>query len=122
MRDCEAVEHVELVEPCIICFEEFDDGGAAPICSRDIVIAHHCACSYMVHRTCWDHWRDQLPSRHRGLRCLVCSSAIERRQSRGELIAEFIETHEVQSARACRYIVYSVCFAIFLIVMSGPYN
>ena len=122
MRDCEAVEHVELVEPCIICFEEFDDSGAAPLCSRDIVVARHCACNYMVHRACWDRWRDQRPSRHRDLRCLVCSSVVERRRSRGEIIAEFIETHEVQSARACRYIVYVVCSAIFVVIMSGPYD
>ena len=122
MRDCEAVEHVELVEPCIICLEEFDDWGAAPLCSRDIVVARHCACNYTVHRTCWDRWRDQLPSRHRGLRCLVCSSAVERRRSTGEIIAEFIETHEAQRLKACRYIVYFVCFAIFLIITSGPYD
>ena len=125
MWDCEAVEHVEhveLVEPCIICFEEFDDGGAAPLCSSDIVVTRHCACNYMVHRTCWNRWRKQLLSRRRGLRCLVCSSAVERRRSRGETIAEFIETHEVQSVRACRYIVYLVCIAILFIVVCGLYN
>lgn len=121
MLDCEAVEHVELVEPCIICLEEFDDGGAAPLCSRDIVVARHCACNYTVHRTCWDRWRNQLPSRHRGLRCLVCSSAVERRRSRGEIIAEFLETHEAQSVRAFRYIVYAVGFIIFFIIMYAPY-
>ena len=122
MLDCEAVEHVELVEPCIICFEVLDDRGAATVRSKDIVIAHECACDYTVHRACWERWRTQRPSRHRGLRCLVCASPVERRRSRGEIIAEFIDAHEVQSAKACRYIVYVVGFVVFLIIMWGPYD
>jgi len=51
----------------------------------------------------------------------VCSSAVERRRSRGEIIAEFLETHEAQSVRAFRYIVYAVGFIIFFIIMYAPY-
>ena len=122
MLDCEAVEHVELVEPCIICFEVLDDRGTATVCSKDIVIARECACDYTLHRSCWERWRAHRPLRHHGLRCLVCASPIERRRSRGEVIAEFIDAHEAQSAKACRYTVYLVGFIIFLIIMLGPYD
>jgi hypothetical protein len=111
MIDCEAVEHVE-----------FDNEGAAGLYSRDIIVARNCACNYTLHRTCWERWRKQRPMRHRGLRCLVCSSPVERRRSRGEIIAEFFETHEVQSAILCKYIVYVVVFMILFLVMYEPYG
>lgn len=115
-------EHVELVEPCIICFEGHDDRGTPTVCSKDIVVARDCACDYAIHRTCWEHWMDQRPLRHYGLRCLVCASPIERRRSRSEIIAEFIDAHEAQSAKACRYSVYLVGFIFFLIIMLSPYD
>lgn len=120
MLDSEAVEHVELVEPCIICFEEFDDEGIAALCSKDIVVSRQCACSYMMHRACWERWRNQRPTQYHGMRCLVCSSPVERRRSRGEIISEFFGTYEVQSARICKFIVFVAGFAILLIVMCSP--
>ena len=120
MLDCEAVEHVELVEPCIICFEEFDDEGVAALRAKDIVVSRYCACKYMMHRTCWERWMYERPSRYNGPRCLVCSSPVERRRSRSEIIAEFFGTYEVQSATICRFIIYIVGFAILLIVICSP--
>jgi len=122
MIDCEAVEHVELVEPCIICFEEFDNEGAAGLYSRDIIVARNCACNYTLHRACWERWREQRPSRRHGLRCLVCSSPVERRRSRGEIIAEFFETREVETAIVCKYIVYVVIFTLLIIIVYDPYS
>ena len=122
MLDCEAVEHVELAEPCIICFEVLDDRGRATVSSKDIVVARDCACDYTIHRKCWERWRAQRTLRQRSLRCLVCASPVQRRQSRGEIIAEFIEVHEAQSAKICKYSVLLAGCIIFLIMMLGPYD
>lgn len=122
MLDCEAIEHVELFEPCIICFEVLDDRGTATVCSNDIIVARNCACNYTIHRMCWERWMAHRPSQQHDLRCLVCASPIQRRRSRGEIIAELIETHKAQSVKACMYSVYLVGCIIFIIIMLIPYH
>jgi hypothetical protein len=75
-----------------------------------------------LHRACWERWRKQRPLRHRGLRCLVCSSPVERCRTRGEIIAEFFETREVETAIVCKYIVYVVIFTLLIIIVYYPYG
>lgn len=114
MIDCEDVKHVE---HCIICYEIFDNMGAVTVCSKDIVIARECACNYIVHRTCWERWKEQRPFPNHDLQCLVCASPVELRRSRCEIMSGFIS-----HTRLCTYIVFVVGFTVFFVMTYSIYN
>ena len=124
MFDCEAIAHVEIPDPCIICFEDVDYAGAAPVCSHNVVISRDCACKYMIHRSCWEKWRVERPRRQKekGIRCLVCASPVERRRSRGEIISEMLARHHVETSKVCRLFIYFLGIVTVIVIACGPFN
>ena len=117
----EPVEPVELVEPCIICYDSEDEHGNMPVASSDFLQTNLCNCEYMVHASCMRHWLAarpiNLPSHQ--IRCLVCSSIVEKKRSVGDRLRECCRLSPAAKRELCRYAFYLGGVALFGTIAFG---
>ena len=74
-------ETVEILEPCIICYEKFDENNNKPFMSTKFVKNINCNCKYMVHESCMNIWLENcIINTHRksklNIKCLICASPV----------------------------------------------
>lgn len=123
MIDCEAnIEHTELVEPCVICLDVTDDIGLKPICSSSLLVTIECNCVYKIHRTCFEKWRHSRPPTQINLRCLTCGCSVNKRRSRGEVLADMITHRDGLYVKMTRCILYAFCVIVIVLIFSSPYD
>ena len=118
----ETVDHVEYLEPCIICFDNIDENGNVTINSSNLLITLNCNCKYSVHRTCLNHWLQTRPHQNMAIRCLVCGSEVERSRTVREQIYDYIEDRHISVNYAYRYLLYTIAAVIFCFIIFLPYN
>ena len=109
MFSTEETECVELLEPCVICYDSEDATGSLPVKSSLFLQTNLCRCKYMVHNSCMMHWlaaRPRTPS-YDFMYCLVCSSPVERKRTIMERVSDWCRMSDNAKRRVCRYTVYT---------------
>ena len=117
-----STEPVELVESCIICYDSEDEHGNMPVRSSDFLQTKQCSCEYMIHATCMRQWLATCSAgfpHHHQLRCLVCSSIVEKKQTMGEKLLEHCRLSPAVKRELCRYILYGGGVALFGLIVFG---
>ena len=103
---------------CVICLEAEDEYNSPPYKCDELLIHDTCQCEYYVHDTCLRQWIINRPY-YDELKCLVCSSPVERRLSCYEIVLDKCTLSRAAKVLLCKYIFYLGGTVIFMSFLYG---
>ena len=114
-------ENIELEQSCIICFENSDEYNVGVVQSQNLVKNIYCGCNYWIHETCFLQWLVTRPYSS-DLKCLVCSSAVERKRTFYESTRDACRLSRARQNQLCHYILCLSTIGILLLFLYGGKN
>ena len=119
-----STEDVELLDPCVICYETEDEDGNLPVKSTEFLDNISCRCEYMVHSNCIRQWLITRPRTypHYKVRCLLCSSTVEKKRSSKEKFMEFCTLSMEAKRQLCRYGAYMGGMTLLMLITFGGHH